>query len=93
MKNTEELQRAADRQWLTVYVCGAALGVWFIAFVLVLRFATDPDLGVVTAALVGVSLSLLGSFAILFVGEVSKAQTVSRALTAVREQASATTTG
>lgn len=93
MKNTEELQNAADRQWLTVYVCGAALGVWLIAFVLVLRFATDPDLGIVTTALLSVSFALLASFAILFVGEALKAQAASRALTAAREQASPTTTG
>lgn len=93
MKNIEELQQVADRRWLTVYVCGAALGVWFIAFVLVMRFIIATDLGIVTGALLSVSIALLMSFAILFVGEMLKGQAASRALTTAREQASPSTSG
>lgn len=82
----DKLQRVADRQWVSVYACGTALGVWLIAFVLVLRFGRD--LGLTTSVLVGVSLTMMISFSLLFVGEGLKAQAASKAVSAERERAS-----
>lgn len=88
MNNLRELQRAADRQWLTVYVAGAALGVWLIASVLVIRFS--PNLGIIGIALAAVTLTLLITFGVLFVGELSKGGKATRAVSVAREKQGAT---
>lgn len=82
MENLSNLEQLEDRQWLAVYVSGATFGIWLIAFALVIRFAAN--LGFISAILVSISVVLLGTFAILFAGELLKAQTASRALTTAR---------